>query len=73
MFLGEDLLAYLVLALGGAMCVGNVLAIVKPPSATKKPKDASEDLDRAPIARTITMAVVGGIAAAWALVSLLSG
>jgi hypothetical protein len=73
MFLGEDLLAYLVLALGGAMCVGNVLAIVKPPSATKKPKDTSEDLDRAPIARTITMAVVGGIAAAWALVSLLSG
>jgi hypothetical protein len=73
MFLGEDLLAYLVLALGGAMCVGNVLAIVKPPSATKKPKDASEDLDRAPIARTITMVVVGGIAAAWALVSLLSG
>ena len=73
MFLGKDLLAYLVLALGGAMCVGSVLAIVKPPSATKKPKHASDDLDRAPIARTITMALVGGVAAAWALVSLLSG
>ena len=73
MFLGEDLLAYLVLALGGAMCVGSVLAIVKPPSATKKPKHANDDLDRAPIARTITMALVGGVAAAWALVSLLSG
>ena len=73
MFLGENLLAYLVLALGGAMCVGNVLAIVRPPSSTKKPKHASDDLDRAPIARTITMALVGGIAAAWALVSLLSG
>ncbi len=73
MFLGKDLLAYLVLALGGAMCVGNVLAVVRPPSATKKPKHASDDLDRAPIARTITMALVGGIAAAWALVSLLSG
>ncbi len=73
MFLGEDLLAYLVLALGGAMCVGSVLAIVRPPSATKKPKHASDDLDRAPIARTITMALVGGVAAAWALVSLLSG
>ena len=73
MFLGEDLLAYLVLALGGAMCVGNVLAIVRPPSATKKPKQQSDDLDRAPIARTITMAIVGGIAAAWARVSLLSG
>ena len=55
------------------MCVGNVLAIVRPPSATKKAKHASDDLDRAPIARTITMALVGGVAAAWALVSLLSG
>ena len=73
MFLGEDLLAYLVLALGGAMCVGNVLAIVRPPSATKKPKHASDDLDRAPIARSIMMALVGGLAAAWALISLLSG
>ncbi len=73
MFLGKDLLAYLVLALGGAMCVGNVLAIVRPPSTTKKPKHASDDLDSAPIARTVTMAIVGGVAAAWALVSLLSG
>ena len=73
MFLGENLLAYLVLALGAAMCVGNVLAIVKPPSATKKPKHASDDLDRAPSARSIMMALVGGVAAAWALVSLLSG
>ena len=73
MFLGKDLLAYLVLALGGAMCVGNVLAIVRPPSTTKKPKHASDDLDQAPIARTVTMAVIGGVAAAWALVSLLSG
>ena len=73
MFLGENLLASLVLALGAAMCVGNVLAIVRPPSATKKPKHASDDLDRAPIFRSITMALVGGVAAAWALVSLLSG
>ena len=73
MFLGENLLAYLVLALGGAMCVGNVLAIVRPPRATKKPKQASDDLDRAPIARTVAMAIIGGVAAAWALVSLLSG
>jgi len=73
MFLGKDLLAYLVLALGGAMCVGNVLAIVRPPSTTKNPNHASDDLDSAPIARTMTMAIIGGVAAAWALVSLLSG
>lgn len=68
MFLGEDLLAYLVLALGGALCVGNVLALVKPP-----PRPAGkEDLPRAPLARSIAMAVVGGIAAVWSIASLIS-
>ena len=31
MLLGEDLLAYLVLALGGAMAVGSLFALVRPP------------------------------------------
>ncbi len=68
MFLGEDLLAYLVLALGGALCVGNILALVKPPPRP----NSEEDLPRAPIVRTVTMAVIGGIAAAWAFASLVS-
>ena len=68
MFLGEDLLAYLVLALGGALCVGNILAIVKPPPRPK----SEEDLARAPMVRTVTMALIGAIAAAWALASLVS-
>lgn len=69
MFLGQDLLAWLVLALGAAMCVGNLLAIVRPP-ATRR--DAT-DLERAPFARSITMAIVGGLAALWALASLIRG
>jgi hypothetical protein len=68
MFLGEDLLAYLVLAVGGALCVGNVLAIVRPPAEI-----AEGDLERAPIGRSVAMAVVGGIAALWALGSLIAG
>jgi hypothetical protein len=68
MLLGEDLLAYLVLAIGGALCVGNVLAIVRPP------EDVAEgDLERAPIARSVVMAVVGALAAFWALGSLVAG
>ncbi len=68
MFLGENLLAYLVLALGGALCVGNVLALVKPP-----PRPAGkEDLPRAPLARSIGMAIVGGVAAVWSIASLIS-
>ncbi|SVA77030.1 uncharacterized protein METZ01_LOCUS129884, partial [marine metagenome] len=31
MFLGEDLLGWLLLALGGAMAVGNLVALVRPP------------------------------------------
>lgn len=68
MFLGEDLLAWLVLAIGGALCVGNVLALVRPPEAPKE-----GELERAPIARSVVMAVVGGVAAIWALASLVGG
>ena len=68
MFLGQDLLAWLVLALGGALCVGNVLAIVRPP---EKPKGEG-DLAKAPLGRSVTMAIVGGVAALWALASLIS-
>ncbi len=65
---GPDLIVLIVLALGAAMVVGNVLAITRPPP---RPKDDA-DLARAPIARSITMAVIGAIAAIWALASLLT-
>jgi hypothetical protein len=68
MFLGEDLLAYLVLAVGGALCVGNVLALVRPP---ERPDEG--DLARAPVGRSVVMAVLGGVAALWAIGSLLAG
>lgn len=64
-FLGENLLAYLVLALGAALFVGNLLAVVRPP---ERPKEG--DLRRAPVARSVVMAVLGLLAAIWALASL---
>ena len=67
-FLGDDLLVYLVLAVGGALLVGNVLAIVRPPET----KRDEEDLDRAPITRSLVMAAVGLVATIWALASLLT-
>jgi hypothetical protein len=69
MFLGDDLLAWLVLALGGALLVGNVAAIVRPP---ERPLD-EDALERAPVGRSVVMAVVGLVAAVWALASLLTG
>jgi hypothetical protein len=67
-FLGEDLLAWLVLAIGGALCVGNVLALVRPPESPKE-----GELERAPVGRSVVMAVLGGLAAVWALGSLIAG
>ena len=67
MFLGKDLLPFLVLAMGGAMFVGNVLAIVRPPAALKE-----GDLSRAPVRRSLFMAVIGLIASVWAIASLVN-
>jgi hypothetical protein len=68
-FLGDDLLAWLVLALGGALFVGNVAAIARPPS---EPREEGA-LERAPVVRSVLMGALGLIAAIWALGSLLAG
>ena len=68
MFLGEDLLAWLVLAFGGAMFVGNAAALLKPREA---PREEGE-LTRAPKLRSIAMALLGLVAAVWALFTLVA-
>ncbi len=67
MFLGEDLLAWLVLALGAALAVGNGLALVRPPAKAKE-----GELATAPLGRSLAMMAVGLVAAVWALASLIS-
>ena len=62
---GPDLMQWLVLAFGGAMLVGNVAALVRPPVR----RGIAE---RAPRGRTIAMATVGAIVSVWALASILS-
>ena len=69
MFLGEDLILWLLLALGGALFAGNLLAVLKP---MKGPRDESH-LERAPLARSLLYAGLGLIAALWALASLIAG
>jgi hypothetical protein len=68
MLLGDDLLPLLVLAIGAAMLLGNVMAIVRPPKEIKE-----GELTRAPIGRSLGMALLGFVAAIWALASLLKG
>lgn len=64
-FLGENILAWLVLAIGGALAVGNALALARPPKDTPK-----GELSRAPVGRSVVMLVVGVVAAVWALATL---
>ncbi len=68
MFLGEDLLAYLVLAIGGAMTVGSIAAVVRPPQQVR-----DGDLEAAPLGRSIVFALIGAVGALWALISLIAG
>ena len=67
MFLGDQLLPSLVLALGGAMFVGNVLAVVRPREGGRE-----GELERAPVGRSLVMAGAGLVAAVWALASLVA-
>lgn len=69
MFLGENLLGWLLLALGGALAVGHLVALVRPREAGGGPGD----LPRPPLARSILMIVVGTAVAIWALASIVGG
>ncbi len=68
MFLGEDLIVWLLLALGGAMFAGNVMALVKPPDTRRD----DTDLQQAPRGRSITMAIIGLAVAVVALAALIT-
>ena len=67
MFLGEDLLPWLVLAIGAALAGGTTLALVRP-----RPEGKEGELDRPPLGRSLVMIALGTIAAIWGLASLLS-
>jgi hypothetical protein len=64
---GDNLLPSLVLALGAALALGTLLALVRPP---KNPADGA--LDRPPLARSVVQIVIGSVAAIWATASMLS-
>ncbi len=68
MFLGEDLLAWLTLAIGGALAVGTVLALIRP---HENPEGG--ELVRPPLGRSIVMIALGLIASIWGLASLVAG
>jgi hypothetical protein len=72
LFGGTDLLRLLVMAFGGALVVGNVLARFRPPSRVATGDDDSPPA-KPPLARSITMITIGMVAVIWALATLTSG
>ena len=68
-FLGDDILRWLVLALGAAMAVGNILALTRP----RPPGHSGGDLTHPPLVRSLVMIAVGTLATIWALASLVVG
>ena len=66
--LGDNLIVLLMLALGGALAVGNFMALVRP-----RDDVGEEELERPPLGRSIVMIVIGLIATIWALISLIAG
>lgn len=68
MFLGKDLIVWLLLALGGALFVGNLMAVVRPPVV---PRHEGE-LAQAPKARSLTMAAIGFVVALAAAAALIA-
>ena len=69
LFLGKDFLPWMVLAFGAAMVIGPLLALVRPPQDVGSDGDEPQ---RPPLARTVTMIVIGAVAAVWGAASLLS-
>lgn len=64
-FLGENLIEWLLLALGGAMALGNLAALVRPPS-----RPHAADLARPPLWRGLTYLTIGIVVVVWALAGL---
>lgn len=66
-FLGEDLLPWLTLAIGGALLVGTALALIRPPVDR-----ADGALEKPPLGRSLVQIAIGLFASIWALATLLS-
>jgi hypothetical protein len=65
-FLGEDLLSWLLLSLGAAMTLGNAMALIRPPQQLEV-----GDLTRPPLWRSLLYILLGSVAAFWAAASLM--
>ncbi len=64
-FLGEDILVWLMLAVGGALTIGTATALINP-----KEEIGEDELDRPPLVRSLIQIGIGLVVVVWAAVSL---
>ena len=70
----DEVLRELLVAMGAALFVGNLMALIR--RRAPAPVNRSEDghaLPQAPLARTITYLVLGFVVAIWGIASLAAG
>lgn len=66
MFLGENLLPLLTLAVGGGLAVGTLAALLRP-----RDEQREGELERPPLGRSIIQIAIGTVVSIWAIASLL--
>ena len=70
----DEVLRELFVALGAALFVGNLFALIRrrAPASVAQPEDGNA-LPKAPVGRTVTFMALGFLMAFWGLASLLAG
>lgn len=66
MFLGENLLPLLTLAVGGGLAAGTLAALVRP-----RDEQRDGELERPPLGRSLIQIAIGTTVSIWAIASLL--
>ena len=74
----DEVLRELLVAMGAALFLGNLMALVRrraPVSASGEATDSDDGhtLQQAPLARTVTYLVIGFVVALWGIASLVAG
>jgi len=65
-FLGEDILVWLMLAVGGALTLGTATALIRPKSEV-----AEHELERPPLGRSLLQIGIGLVVVIWAVATLI--
>ena len=79
---GPEIITFLLLALGGALAVGNIAALINPNGSRKRqtgrpdippPPGAPDEPAKPPVGRSVVMITVGMVIVVWAIASLVGG